>query len=403
MHKNEELFLRFLLIGFSSTLPLIEHVNTWFIIAIAIFSIFIAAKYKLKFFSKSNIVLLLISSGLFLIKLVGISYASDLDKGINETVRALPLLALPFSFLVLSVIYRGKVAFLVFNSLVMGCLIAVTICWYNAITAVLMNNEPISNLLGWKRSNEYLTRIIDIHPPYLGFLLLTSILFLFKEYVYRKTNKRIKYLAIFLISLFTVFTFHLVARNTIITLFIFFAGFLLYSRNWKYLILPLLFVVPFSGFVLNQESDYLKRKYFKMLNLNNDEIGDKRISRLDASWEVFLNNPIVGPGIGNDDLLRQEQYKIHGYKLAYEKKLNAHNQFFEYLSTFGVLGLIIFLFVLYFFIKTSLENKNYFMLALLMLFLMACMTESVLERELGIKYFSLILGLIIYDLKSKIT
>jgi len=370
-------------------------------IGIGLICLFLAVKYKLIRFLQSNIILLLIPSTLFLLKLFGISYANSIDLGVKEATRAIPFLVLPFSFLVLSKLFNLKLTFLIFKALVLGCLMAIIICWYNAITAVLMNNEPISNLLGWKRSNEYLTRIIDIHPPYLGFLLLTSILFLFKEYVYRKTNKQIQYLAIFLISLFTVFTFHLVARNTIIMLFLFFSGFLLYSRNWKYLILPLLFVVPFFCFVLNQESDYLKRKYFKMLNLNNDEIGDKRLSRLDASWEVFLNNPIIGPGIGNDDVLRQGQYKIKGYKLAYEKKLNAHNQFFEYLSTFGIVGLTIFLFVLYFFIKTSFENKNYFMLALLMVFLMACMTESVLERELGIKYLSLILGLIIYDLKIK--
>lgn len=401
VNSSEEKLISFFLIGFSITLPLSENVNTWFLIGTGLLCLFLAVKYKLITFLQSNFILLLIPSSLFLLKLFGIGYSISMDLGIKEATRAISFLVLPFSFLVLSKLYKVKATVLVFKALVLGCLIAIIICWYNAITAVIMNNEPISNLLGWKRSNEYLTRIIDIHPPYLGFLLLTSILFLFKHYVYKKTNRLKKYLVVFVITLFIVFIFHLVARNTILTLILFFIGFLVYSKNWKYLLASLLFLVPFSFFVLNQESDYLKRKYYKMLNLNNDEIGDKRLHRLDASWEVFLNNPIIGPGIGNDDVLRQEQYKIRGYELAYQKKLNAHNQYFEYLSTFGLVGFCTFLFVLLFFIKLSLRNENYFLLALLFVFSMACITESVLERELGIKYFSLILGLILYDSKVK--
>ena len=84
-------------------------------------------------------------------------------------------------------------------------------------------------------------------------------------------------------------------------------------------------------------------------------------------------------------------------KRAIENNFNSHNQYLEYLSTFGVIGFSAFIIVLVWLFRNAWINQEYFLTILLALCMFACVTESFLERELGIKFFSLVAGLIIYE------
>lgn len=385
-----------ILLFFSITLPLNENINTWLLILLAVTALYQCFVFDLWMEVKSIVLLLAVPFLLFFIKIIGITYSINIEEGLKESIRGLSYVFIPFSFIVLHKTSDRNLSAVFFYGLVLGCLIAIVVCWSNAVSAVIRNNEPIMNLFAWKRSNEYLTKILKIHPPYLGALILTSIFFLFKERLNFKAISAKRNILCLLSFVFVLFLFHLVSRNSILFLLIVSLAYILYSKKWKLLVICCVLGISFSYMVTSSKSSYYNRKYYKMLNFTDERLGDKRFDRLKASWVVFLNHPIVGAGIGNDDIERLENYRLMGFNKAYEQKLNAHNQYLEFLSTFGLMGLLTFLFVLYWAVALSFKTKNYFILLLLGLFMFACLTESFLERELGVKYFSALMSILIY-------
>ncbi|WP_343766648.1 O-antigen ligase family protein [Gangjinia marincola] len=380
-------------------LPLHKNISTWFLVGSAIYCFYLYTKSKSEFKIKNLVWLGIIPMTLIVIKLVGLINARDISKGIEEVVRYFPFLLLPLSMVVLAK-RSERLDQIIFKALVLGCVIAITICWINAIQAVVRNNEPLSNLLAWKRSNIYLTRILDIHPPYLGFIIIIAISFLVKYYLLGKKAKELanskRILIYAVIFFFILFLFHLVSRNSIILLILLSIGFTLFFKKKRFIFISTAVIMLFAAVIYVHPSKYLQRKYVKMLNLTDDELGDKRFSRLIASWNIFLEHPIIGAGSTTDDILRLEQYNKMDDQIAYAKNLNAHNQYAEYLASTGLIGLSIFITVIVVFLRYTIISQHYFYTVLLLSFLFSCLTESMLERELGIKIFSLILSLCVY-------
>ncbi|NQX86549.1 MAG: O-antigen ligase family protein [Flavobacteriaceae bacterium] len=383
----------FFFIGFLFFLPLNENVNTWFLIGFFLSSLFALKKKSNRQLLIDTKSLLIISSILFFLRLGGLFNAISFDVGLKELVRSVSFIALPFSILLLIRKHKQNQILFFFKLLTAGVLTAIIICWTYSISAVVRNNEPLLNIIGWKRSNEYLTRIIDMHPPYLGLIIAVCIIYL----VYRLNDGR-KWLKICVIVFLFLFLLNLAARNAIVFLILVLFVHLLLKRKWKTIIFTLTIILGFGIVVNDKQANFFRRKYIKMLN-PYDELADQRFNRFKASWNIFVEYPVFGSGMGNDDLLRVQKYKAFGDTLAYESRYNAHNQYLEYLSTFGIIGLLLFLYVLYKFFKLSLSHREYLFFVLLSMFCFACLSESILERELGIKIFGLIVGLLIYSIK----
>ena len=387
------------LAAFSFLLPLQEKVNTWLLITLVVVSLYKTIRDKLWFFLKENYHLLLIPALLLMIRIIGIFYASDISIGFKESTRALSFVFIPYSFLIISRIKTNSTSIkkIIFWSLTIGCLLAAIICWGSVINKVIEHHEPFTQLFTWKKSNVYLTEVIKIHPPYLGALVLSVIVFLYSFYVHKQKLSKKIFFPILLILIFAFFLFHLVVRNSILFFLIISLGYIAYHRKWKAFLIGVVLIGGGAFMIINNGNHYLKRKYYKMLDFSDEKIGDKRFDRLEASYIVFKNHPIIGAGMGKVDVERYEEYVKMNDKRAIENNFNSHNQYLEYLSTFGVIGFSAFIIVLVWLFRNAWINQEYFLTILLALCMFACVTESFLERELGIKFFSLVAGLIIYE------
>jgi O-antigen ligase len=118
---------------------------------------------------------------------------------------------------------------------------------------------------------------------------------------------------------------------------------------------------------------------------------------------VFKQFPLLGPGAANEDKYRKEQYYINRDSEAYNENYNAHNQFMEYLSTYGIVGAIGFIVLFGLLFKLVYEKKSFFLGFLITCFFMANLTESLLERTWGITYFIFLATIILsWDEKMNI-
>ena len=378
-------------------LPVSQKINHWLfgaflVISITLFFVNKSAYQKAK---KQRFYIGLVAS-LFLIKLFGLYHAIDLDTGLKDVIKAIPFLLYPLAILGFDLEYKSfkTLETNIFYALVLGCVTTMIICWGNVFLSLKPDDIPANKFFGWKRSGTHLTKILDIHPPYLGLLLVASIVFLIKELFFITLQKKWKIIYIVTTIALGVFLFNITARNALIFLVLSSVAFLIIQKKWKLLLIPIGAVILLNIVVINHPSEYYRIKLYDMLGItNNSGLKDKRVKRLAASYEVFKTSPIIGVGPGNDDILRVEAYKRAKDQIAVKKRFNSHNQLFEYLVGFGLFGAIIFIVVILFFLMYLIKNKEYFYLLLFCNLIIAMFTESTLERALGIQYFSIICSL----------
>jgi hypothetical protein len=376
------------------TLPVYQTINHWFFggfLGISLL-ILIFDRSALESLTKQWLVIIVVSA-LFFLKVIGIFNAVTYDYGVNESVRALPFLIYPIAILSFRwtndsfKIFERKV----FYALTIGCIITAIICWGNVLISLNANDIPANRFFGWKKSGIHLTKVLDMHPPYLGMLIVGSIIFLFKEVFFNKLiSLKLKWINSILALFLFIFLFNITARNIMFFLMLLSIGFLVYKKYWKLILIPVIAFVVLNLIIINHPSKYYRIKMYEMIGLTKSDNVDRRFSRLEASFEVFKTSPIFGVGMGNDHELRVNQYEKMNDQIAANKRLNSHNQLFEYLVSFGLIGALIFIAVNLFLIRFLYRNGQYFYLILLCSVLMATLTESTFERVLGIQYFSII-------------
>ena len=172
--------------------------------------------------------------------------------------------------------------------------------------------------------------------------------------------------------------------------------FFIYNRQWKFLATIFLLFVVMIFAIIAHPSQYYRLKMYHMLGLSDQEdIEDRRFKRLEASYNVFKENPILGAGIGMDSKLKVEEYQKMNDSIAVNRRFNSHNQFFEYLAAYGLLGGSIFIIAFSSFFYFLIKNRYYFYLLLFLNIVFATLTESLFERVLGIQYYAIIVSVVL--------
>jgi O-antigen ligase len=104
----------------------------------------------------------------------------------------------------------------------------------------------------------------------------------------------------------------------------------------------------------------------------------------------------VGPGDTQDEL--QKCYQLDedkNWALLYRPdfQYNAHSQYLQTFIDLGIVGLLLFLATLVVAAFIAIKHYDYLFLSFVVLFSFACLTESMLELNKGIVFFSFFISL----------
>lgn len=111
----------------------------------------------------------------------------------------------------------------------------------------------------------------------------------------------------------------------------------------------------------------------------------------DSALELIKEKPVFGTGTGDvQDELQFVYIKNERVSLTYfaNTRFNAHNQFLESTIALGFIGLLIFGWGIIVAIKKAYKSKNALFFVFITLFIVSCLTESMLERQNGIVFFA---------------
>ena len=381
-NKNLEKVLDILLFIVAFSTPFLFFFNSISIFLLFLFSFFWfdKRKYSLKKMPFFLFVLF------FILQIVGIFYCELPEKGVATVIKSVVFLVFPIAFINLSNAITKHSVLVAIKGLIIGILLILISTHFLIIKDVITKGFNVSSLFtNYFREDFINMGLVKVHAPYLGMLVIMSLIFTYL--IPFKKNKGLKWVVILYLMI------SLLQISTIMSLFILgiFFGYLLFKsfkyKKFKVIGLFVIIAIGFIYFSYKNQIDITNKDFFLKRVETIFKTGDEtRKENWKSVISVIKDNFFLG--IGTDGGLKQLQQHRNKQSEPYINKHNAHNQFLENFLRYGILGIVVYLSILIFLIKEALRNKNNFFIWFLIVFIISSFTESLLQRQIGLVFFT---------------
>ena len=115
-----------------------------------------------------------------------------------------------------------------------------------------------------------------------------------------------------------------------------------------------------------------------------------------TSLYIIKQNYLFGVGTGDIGQSFTKAYNDTNSKLSKEWRLRCHNQYLAFTVAFGLFGLILFLFYIFYPIVTLKHKLHFLYWPFIMILLLSFFTEDTLESQAGVTFFALFNTLFIW-------
>lgn len=247
-----------------------------------------------------------------------------------------------------------------------------------------------------------------IHRPYLAYFSLISSTICFYHLVYFRSSlkKKLFYILSYLLCIGVIIV--LVARSAIAILVVvhIYILFKIIVKERKTFILfsiisSIICIISVIG-LLNYDR-FTSR--FELLLQGKEE---PRILIWNCSYKIIKSvdfNVLIGLGSNNETQNQlNECYKNEflnrsywGWVYEHGYNFNTHNEFINLFITFGLVGLTVFVSLLFFLFVKSWRLENIIFQSFIIIFTLCCLTENFMARQNGIVPFSIFAALIIAE------
>ena len=349
-----------------SLLLFLSLFNNVYSSVVAIFLVLIIFREK-KQFKLTNSVILLILFFCYLI--VRELFDVDKKRGFNTIIRLLPLLF--FAITIGQYKFRQIQYKFISNAIIwINYLFYITSIFYGLY--LYIENVRNAILLDFSYYQWVIPIKLNFHPPFWGLFINLSIVFvLFNENV-SITKKNIFSLISFVFLLF------LSSRTALIVFFILSLFKLFYIKSIKVKLLSIILFL-FISLIVVINSSYLLKKI-----KNNDGVFE-RVKLWTATKRAIEKDYFFGNSFSQNETEIKSFYEAKYTPIA---NYDPHNLFMFFMSSIGIIGLILFLSTMFY-----CENKTLSFMLFLLVFNLSFMTESILNRQMGVIIYALFFNL----------
>lgn len=140
------------------------------------------------------------------------------------------------------------------------------------------------------------------------------------------------------------------------------------------------------------------------LNQPIDPNGHSLLQRLEywkAGMSIASDNWLLGVGTGDVQDTFDSYYERSQSQLLPKNRKRAHSQFVTVFLTFGIFGLLFFVFLLARFAAFNLKNRQLLALFFITIASLSFIFEDTLETQTGVTFFALFFGLFSYQLSNQ--
>ncbi len=348
----------------------------------------------------------LILCSLFILSLLGILYSPDKQEALNVTTRQLAILLFPvlFSF---SGLDMEKYRLNFFCILGFTCVMTTLYLYADALRTLNYFHLPLSSLFSTMFMNHNFSLPIGIHATYLSvYVAFSLILFLYLLIKKQQPGQRwiyiisclILFAALVQLSSRAVFIAFLLVINVAFP-------FLVYKGKKRMVVFATASFFSVSTLLIIMNVDSFKTRYISELktDLTNNvkviENTEPRLARWNVIGELIKRSPLIGYGTGSEKQLLKEKYFEKGLYISYLNEFNTHSEYLGVLLKTGLVGLALFLYVLYFGFASAIKKRDLPFLGFMIIIAVVSVSENILELNKGIFFYSFFFSLFLWKAK----
>lgn len=332
---------------------------------------------------RSNTLILLLFSSIPIIYVSELFFAEYVDYVWSIAQRKMGLLFIPLGFYLLSFsenTIKWKVYLNIFILSVTGLM------FYSLIYILIfgLNQQYIESGGFAYGFRTFVEEISGLHPTYFGMMLCFSALYFINVILKLKHLKLLIFYC--LVSLLILVFLMLLASR--IALLAFLVGILIIGiGRLKSVKTQLIFLVSISS-VLTISIFTLPsiRERVEEIFVDDNNSTSVRHVIYSCSTDLLKENWLIGCSVENTQEMLNDCYKEKGTNL-FMQSYNSHNEYFNLILTKGIFVLLAFLVLLIVLFIRARTNMEFILF--LCIFTIVCLTENLLERQMGVFFFAL--------------
>jgi len=393
-----------LLAGFLITLPFDSFYSEAFLAAFTLHTcINWQARYFKSIFTKEVLVL----TAVFLLSVITSFYSQDRKESINIITKQSAVFIIPVAF-VLSGIDLNRYKIPLCSIFVVTCTATVIYLYFDALHTIFYFHLPVSVLFSPAFMNHNFSMPIELHATYLSLYVAFSIAILA---FLTATEKRTVLKCLYIVGIFILSAglLQLSSRSVIIALLVIinvvFPVFLLKKKQRSFFCITSVFLSFLLLFGVTR-IDAFENRYVSELKkdlsdkISVVEIEESRVTRWEAITGLVKKAPLIGYGTGSEKKVLQDKYFEQKLYSSYLNQLNTHNEYLDFLLKAGFAGLAVFVWVLSMGFLTAWKQKDFLLAAFLVLLVVVCISENILDRNKGIFFYSFFFSLFLLTVKK---
>ena len=134
---------------------------------------------------------------------------------------------------------------------------------------------------------------------------------------------------------------------------------------------------------------------YQLLNKGNPN-GHSLLQRIEywtTGIQIIQKQPLLGVGIGDIQDAFNQQYLENNSALTEDNRRRTHNYFLTVWITFGIIGLVYFLWIHVEFIKQNIARKEILGVVFILIILVSFLIEDTIESQTGVTFYALFFAL----------
>ncbi|AYL96005.1 O-antigen ligase family protein [Mucilaginibacter celer] len=377
-----------------------------FLIGLAVHTIVQIRKDDVKpVFTKATFAL----TAVFFVTLFSIIYTSNRPQGFTELGRQVTILLIPliccFNTLDFKK-YRDNLL-LLFSA---GCVVAIIYLFLQALYTIRFYHLPFRALASPTFTNHNFSEPLEIHATFFSMQIgIGLIYFIYRFIIQSRGWLKIVYffcctvLAVGIVQLSakSVFIAIIVVVNIAVPLFLLSKG---VRKKFITVAASVSLLVIAGIFTADAFKDRFVTEFKKDLSKPTDvELTDPRLARWSVALNVAAQSPVIGHGAGTEIDLLQDPFFDHHFYRSYLAELNAHNQFISFFIKSGVIGVLIYLFVLVFGFRTAIIKRDILLLSFMLIITCVSFSENFLDVDKGIFFYGVFFSLFFFSSQAQQT
>ena len=396
----------FLLSCFLIALPFQHFFSEIFLTCFSIHTLIHFRKKQLPLLKNKTVWII---SSIFFLSLITVAYSNYPSEGFKEVDHQLAIALFPLC-LSLTNLNLEKYKISLLKIFAFTCTITIVYLYFHAFTVIHYYHYSWSTIFSKAFLNQNFSLPIELHATYLSMyvaLSMSILLYIFFLKPEFKNGKYILFTLILFAGLIQLSSRSVVIATCVIILIALPALLLHGKKRWQFSIASLLGL--FFLFIAITNINALKKRYISDLkddltkNAVTPDLTETRMKRWGLELQLISHSPIVGHGGGSEKYVLKKKYFEKKFYGSYLVELNAHNQYFSFLIKAGIIGLLIYLYVLYFSFSKAIKRKDFLFLSFLILISVVSISENILDVNKGIFFYSFFLSLfLITGFKEKI-